>query len=185
MTGPAPAPGPGPGHDAVGDRSGGPRADPADGRSGPAEASVEPPAGEETTSRPGLLVGLVLGLPVMAYGVRGALVDAADTHPAELARWVVGMAVVNDLLVVPAAMAVGLAGRRWTRAWAWPAVRAGLLTTAVLAAVAWPLVRGYGADPRDPSLLPRDYGAGLAAALAVVWASVLVAALLARRRSSG
>ena len=140
-------------------------------------------SGDDTTSRRGLLVGLLLGVPVMAYGVRGALVDAGDTHPAELTRWVVGLAVVNDLVVVPAAMVVGLLARRWTPAGAWPAARAGLLVTAVLAAVAWPLVRGYGADPANPSLFPRDHGAGLAVALGAVWASVLVVALLARRRA--
>lgn len=139
----------------------------------------------DTTSPRGLLIGLALGGPVIAYGVRGALVDAADTHPGELARWVVGLAVVNDLLVVPATLLVGLLARRWTPGWAWPAVRAGLLVSAVLAAVAWPLVRGYGADPANPSLFPRDYGAGLAAALGAVWAVVLVAALAARRHRPG
>ncbi|HEY8555963.1 MAG TPA: hypothetical protein VIM97_01275 [Actinomycetes bacterium] len=136
----------------------------------------------DSSSRRGLLVGLALGAPVMAYGVRGALVDASDTHPAELARWVVGLAVVNDALVVPAAMVVGLVARRWAPDRAWPAVRAGLLASAVLGAVAWPLVRGFGADPANPSLFPRDYGAGLAVALAAVWAAVLVAVLVARRR---
>jgi len=117
--------------------------------------------------------------------VRGALVDAADTHPAELVRWVVGLAVVNDLLAVPAAIGVAWALRRVTPTSAWPAVRAGLLCSAVLAAVAWPLLRGYGADPGNPSLFPRDYATGLAAALAAVWVVVLVAAVAlgaARRR---
>ncbi|HEY8544690.1 MAG TPA: hypothetical protein VIL36_06570 [Acidimicrobiales bacterium] len=140
------------------------------------------PAPAETTSTRGLAAGLVLGVPLIAYGVRGALVDAADTHPAELARWVVGLAVVNDLLVLPAAMLVGLVARRMSPSWAWPAVRSGLLASAVLAFVAWPLVRGYGVDPTDPSLLPRRYGAGLAAALAAVWVAVPVVALLSRHR---
>jgi hypothetical protein len=60
-----------------------------------------------------------------------------------------------------------------------------MLAGAVLAAVAWPMVRGYGTDPADPSLLPRDYGAGLLAALGVVWATVLVVALALRRRRTG
>lgn len=135
-----------------------------------------------TTSRRGLLVGLAVGVPVIAYGIRGVIVDAADTHPAELARWIVGLAVVNDLLVIPAAIAVGFGLRRITPAWLWPAVRAGLLSTAVLGAVAWPLVRGYGKDPANPSLFPRSYGTGLLAAVAVVWLAVLAWGLVARRR---
>ncbi|MGH9289742.1 MAG: hypothetical protein ACRD0V_15860, partial [Acidimicrobiales bacterium] len=55
---------------------------------------------------------------------------------------------------------------------AWPPVRAGLAATGILALVGWPFVRGYGADPTNQSLLPRDYGAGLTAAIGVVWLAV-------------
>jgi hypothetical protein len=126
----------------------------------------------ETTSRRGLLIGLALGLPVIAYGILGTLVDAADTHPAELARWVVGAAVVHDVLFAPAVLAVGWALHRVVPSPLWPATRAGLVATGVLCLVAWPFVRGYGRDPTIPSLLPRNYGAGLVAALAVVWLAV-------------
>lgn len=126
----------------------------------------------ETTSRRGLLIGLALGLPVIGYGLRGAIVDAADTHPPELARWVIGTALVHDLVVVPLAAAVALVVRRYTPPFAWPPVRAGLAATAILALVGWPFVRGYGDDPTNPSLLPRNYGVGLAAAIGVVWVAV-------------
>jgi hypothetical protein len=140
---------------------------------------------DETTSRRGLLVGLVLGLPIIAYGVRGVLVDAADTEPAELATWIVTSAVVNDLLLVPVVLGVGVVAHRLVPPVAWPAVRAGLIVTGALCLVAWPFVRGYGRDPSIPSLLNRNYGAGLAAALAVVWAGVamwLAVAVASRRR---
>jgi hypothetical protein len=132
-----------------------------------------------TSSRRGLIVGLVLGTPGIAYGARGALVDAADTHPAELARWIVGAAVVNDLVLLPLAGAAAWALRRMIPAPAWPTVRAGALTIAVLTLVAWPFVRGYGRDPANPSLLPRDYATGLAVAVAVV--AAVTAAVAARR----
>lgn len=132
-------------------------------------ARPDPP---DTTSRRGLLVGLALGLPVLAFGVRGVLVDGSRTHPAELARWLVGAALVNDLVLLPLALAAGGAARRVVPARLWPAVRTGLLTTGVLALVAWPFVRGYGQDPANPSLLPRDYSAGLVAAVGVVWLGV-------------
>lgn len=122
----------------------------------------------------GLWVGLAVGVPIMAVGVRGALVDAALTHPAELARWVVGAAVVHDLLLAPAVLAAGWSARRVTPAAAWPVVRWGLVTTGVLALLAWPLVRGYGRDPAVPSLLPRDYAGGLVGAVAAVWLAVAV-----------
>jgi hypothetical protein len=133
----------------------------------------------ETTSRRGLVVGLVVGLPIVAYGLRGMLVDADDTHPVDLARWIVGSALVTDVLVIPAAAAVGWLLRRLMPAAAWPAVRGGLVTAGLLCLVAWPFVRRYGRDPTNPSLLPRDYGAGLLRAVVVVW---LVTGLIAAAR---
>jgi hypothetical protein len=128
----------------------------------------------ETTSRRGLLVGLAVGLPVIAYGVRGMLVDADRTHPAELAGWIVGAAVVNDALVVPLAMGAAWLARRITPARAWPPVRSGLLATGVVLVVAWPFVRGYGRDPTIPSLLERNYAVGVTAAIGATWVAVAV-----------
>ena len=128
----------------------------------------------ETTSRRGLLVGLAVGLPVIAYGVRGMLVDADRTHPAELARWIVGAAVVNDALVVPLAMGAAWLAHRITPARAWPPVRSVLLATGVVLLVAWPFVRGYGRDPTIPSLLDRNYAVGVAAAIGATWIAVAV-----------
>jgi hypothetical protein len=128
----------------------------------------------ETTSRRGLLVGLAVGLPVMAYGGRGMLIDADRTHPAELARWIVGAAVVNDALVVPLAMGAAWLARRVTPARAWPPVRSGLLATGVVLLVAWPFVRGYGRDPTIPSLLERNYAVGVTAAIGATWVAVAV-----------
>jgi hypothetical protein len=120
---------------------------------------------------------------VMAYAVRGTFVDERLTHPFELARWIVGLAVLHDLVLVPVVLAVGAGLRRVVPARAWAPVRAALLATAVLSAVAWPFVRGYGRNGSVPSLLPRDYGAGLAAAVAVVWlVTALWIVLRAERR---
>lgn len=144
------------------------------------------PATEETTSRRGLIVGLVVGVPVMAYGARGMLVDAQLTAPAELVRWALGAAIVNDLLAIPFAIVVSIGVRRLVPAIAWPAVRWALFTSAVLGLISWPLVRGYGQDSLTPSLLPRDYTAGVLAAVGVVWAVAglwIVASVIRRRRS--
>ena len=144
--------------------------------------STTPP----TTSTRGLLAGLAVGVPVMAYGIRGALVDGADTHPAELARWIVGSAVVHDLVLVPLVAGAAWALRRAVPDRWWGPVRAGLVVSGVLCLVGWPLVAGYGRDPRNPSLFPRDYGTGLAGALVATWLAVAATLaarhLIARRR---
>lgn len=122
----------------------------------------------------------------MAYGARGVFVDARFTEPAELVRWALGAAVINDLLVIPLAAVVGIGLRRVVPTVAWPAVRWAAFTSAVLGLISWPFVRGYGQDPLIPSLLPRDYTAGVLAAVGVVWALAGIwIAVSYRRRSPG
>ena len=130
-----------------------------------------------TTSPRGLAVGLALGVPVMLFGVRGVLIDARDTHPAELARWLVGAAVVHDLVLLPVVGALGWALRRLTPVPAWPVVRAGAVAVGALALVAWPYAAGYGASAGNPSLLPRDYVLGPALAAGAIAALTAVAAV--------
>lgn len=144
---------------------------------------VEPPAapGGPPSTRP-FWVGVAVGLPLMALGVRGALADAVDTHPAELARWVVGSALVHDALVVPVVSVVALVGRRLSPRWAWPPLRWALATTAVLLVVSRPFVARYGYRAANPTALDRPYGAGIAVALGAVWAAAVAWAAVARRR---
>lgn len=136
---------------------------------------------------PGLWIGLALGTPIMAWGVRGILDEAARTHPGELGRWIVGSALVHDLVLLPAVLAVAVVVRRVVPPLAWPAVRWGLITSGVVLLVSWPFVAGYGKRAGNPSLLPRDYGEGVAVCLLVVWlvvaALVLTGAARDRRRT--
>lgn len=131
----------------------------------------------------GLWLGLAAGGPLMVAGVRGVLVDERLTKPAELARWVVGSAVVHDGVVLASVALVALGVRRAVPGWVWPSLRWGLATTAVLVAIAYPFLRGDGRNPSVPSLLPRNYASGLGAALVVVWVLAAAAAgLTAWRR---
>lgn len=119
----------------------------------------------EGASTRGLWIGIALGAPIVALGIVDALGDAGRTKPAELARWVVGGVVVVDLVVVPLALAVGRVLRHRAP------VRWALAASATILVVGWPFVRGYGRQPANPSLLPRDYGMGVAVAMATVWAA--------------
>jgi hypothetical protein len=122
----------------------------------------------------------------MTYAVRGALVDEHLTRPAELARWIVGLAVVHDLVLVPLVLAVSAALHRLVPPRARPPIRTALLVSATLAAVAWPFARGYGRNPAVPSLLPRNYTTGLLAAVALTWLAASAWLLVSHlRRSRG
>jgi len=120
----------------------------------------------------GFWIGLALGVPVMLYGIRGVVIDASLTHPAEWGRWLVLSAFVHDLLVVPVVLVAGWLAGRAVPASAWPAVRWGLFTTAILTVVFWPYARGYGRNATIPSLLNRNYAAGLLVYIAITWCAV-------------
>jgi hypothetical protein len=132
---------------------------------------------------PGLWIGLALGTPLIAWGVRGVLVESGRTHPGELARWIIGSAVVHDAVLLPVVLLAGVLARRAVPAAAWPPVRWALATSGVVALVSWPFVRGYGRNPRNPSLLPRDYGRGVLVTLALVWFAAATIAVVQRRRA--
>jgi hypothetical protein len=114
-----------------------------------------------------------LGWIIIAGAVVGAFSDRRDAQPSQLVRWVIGGALVHDLLWLPLVALAGVALTRATRGRLPRVVAWALATSVVLILVAWPFVRGYGRQPGNPSLLPRDYAAGLAAYLAVIWLVVL------------
>lgn len=136
-----------------------------------------------TPSTRAFWIGMVLGVPIIAFGIRGAIVNTRDARAGELGRWLVGSALVHDAVILPIVLMVGAAGRRWAPGWAWPAVGWGLMTTGVVLVVSRPFVAGYGYNPANPSALSRNYGLGVGAALAAVWTATAVWALLTRRRA--
>ena len=135
---------------------------------------------------PTFWVGAGVGGALVAFGLAGLLREVGPGVGSEL-TWLVGGALAVDLLVVPIAAVVGLAGRAAVPGWAWPAVRFGLVATAALVAFALPLVAGWGGAPGNPTVRPRPYGWGLAVAVAVTWlvagAWALVSGVGARRRA--
>jgi hypothetical protein len=118
-----------------------------------------------------LVLGLALGLPFVAVGVIEIARDQAGTPPQRFVTWVLGGNVVVDLFVVPAASLIGIAiVRRMPDALRAP-IRAALFATAVVLALAWPALRGYGRDrvPSNPSVQPLNYATATLTVLAVVW----------------
>lgn len=130
-------------------------------------------------------VGAAVGATLVAFAIRGLLTEER-AGAASAARWFAGGALAVDLLVIPAAAAVGWLARRIVPSWAWPAVRAGLLASAVLVVFALPLVLDLGGTPDNPTVRPRPYATGLAQSLALVWAVAAAWALAswARRTPS-
>ena len=126
-----------------------------------AAADLAPAAGPH---RPGPFAWVVIatGWIVIGVVIAGVLRESERTHPGSWATWVIGAALVHDLIVLPVVLLVGLGlGRLLRPAWRAP-IRAALTVAVVLAVVTWPTVRRFGARPDNPSLLPLDAGRNLA-----------------------
>lgn len=126
-------------------------------------------------------VSLVIGWVVIGFGLVSLLTHARATHPPAFAAYIFGALFVHDFVLVPVVLAFGVVvGRRLP-----PSVRgpflAAMIVSGVLILASYPALRGFGRLPGNPSLLPRDYAAGLLLALAVVW-TVTVLVIVAMRR---
>lgn len=122
-----------------------------------------------------------IGAAIVAFGVRGLLVEE-PRGAASAGRWLVGGALVVDLLVIPVGAALAAIARRVVPPAAWPTAVAGLFASAVLVIVAAPLVLDLGGVPANPTIRPRAYGSGLLAALAAVWCVAGAIGLVRHRR---
>jgi hypothetical protein len=110
---------------------------------------------------------------------------AGAIHPAEFGAWFVVLLLVHDLIVAPALSALAA----WTGPRTSPRVRGAVVAAAIasgaLVLVTLPPLLGNPAG--NDTLLPRNYAAGIAIALGVVWVvaggAVALGLRRARRRS--
>lgn len=133
----------------------------------PDEVDVPPPRA--------FWLALVPGVAMMAFGLRGLLqvTDAAAFWSA--ARWFVGGNLAHDLIVSPIACVVGFLAARWLPPLVRGPAQAASFTCGVIGVVSYPLVRGYGVTPGEPSFLDRDYGTSVLALWGAVWLAAAVA----------
>jgi hypothetical protein len=137
-----------------------------------------------TRRHAGFWIAFVAGWCLIALGVRG-LIGAKDGLSAALgvAAWVAGGHAVHDALVVPATCVVGLVLVRLVRGPARAPIRAGVLASAIVIAVAFPALGAFGRKANNPTVLPLDYPMAVLTVLGVVWA--LAAAWLVARVGRG
>jgi hypothetical protein len=138
----------------------------------------------EQPHRPGPLAWLVIaaGWVVIGVVVAGVLREADATHPSSWATWVIGAALVHDLVVLPLVLLVGLGlGQLLRPAWRGP-VRAALVIGAVLALATWPTVRRFGARADNPTVLPLAAGRNLVAIVVALAVVAIVAGVVRSRR---
>jgi hypothetical protein len=129
---------------------------------------------------------LPVGGLFIAWGLTGLLRNAASSVPASWLRWFIGGLLAEDLLLIPAILAMGLAIRHLP-AGLQPPARAALIVSGTLALMSVPLLLGYGrsAQPGNSSVLPGDYPASLGITVGAVWAAAAIWSLVRLLRALG
>lgn len=119
---------------------------------------------------------------LLGLGLKAQAVEQGGEPRRGGLRFVVGLALVHDLVLAPLVVLVGWGVVRLVPARARGAVQAALIASAVVALFAVPFVRGYGRVSTNPSILPRNYAHGTLVVVALVWLAAPVA-LVIRWRS--
>jgi hypothetical protein len=144
---------------------------------------TQTPIAENTSHPPDrwFWIGAIAGLALIAIGLRGLVHDRAATQPSDLIKWLLGAGIVHDAVIAPVVVVAAWITGRIVPARARSPIRLGLAGTALLVVLIWPLVQGWGRRTANPSALPLDYGRNLIATLAVLWAVVIVVAVVRLR----
>ena len=124
--------------------------------------------------RPGLgfWIGLALGTPVMVYGAYELVQQMGWPRAFDVANWLGGGLLLHDLVLVPIVLALVWAIGRIAPGLVRTPLRVGVLGSALIVAVAWPALRGYGDRPDNATVHPLDYGSAVLTALAILWGAV-------------
>lgn len=126
-------------------------------------------------------ISAALGWAAITWGVVGIFRHRLDTRPANLAKFVVGGALLHDLLVAPLVILAGVLVARAVPGRARGPVQVALIVSGIVALFSWPLVRAYGLAAHNPTSLPHNYALNLLIVLGVVWAVAAAAVVLKLR----
>ena len=142
---------------------------------------IEPGRDDGHRAGPLFWTSAVTGWAVIGFGLRGIFQHSLDTRPANLARFVVGGALLHDLIVAPLVVLAGVLVARSVPGRARSVVQAALAVSGIVALFSYPLVRAYGLAAHNPTSLPHNYLANLLVVLGVVWAIAALVIVLRLR----
>ena len=123
-----------------------------------------------------------LGVLGIAVGALQVFQNWDQASPFGLAAFLIAVIVLDDLILVPFALAIGWALTRYLHPRARPPVQAALVVFADLAVVAIPFALSPARDGEDGTLLTEPYARNLLL-LAAVLASVAGLAIVFRQRA--
>lgn len=134
---------------------------------------------QERIGRGRTAVGAV-GVAIMLWAGFRLATGGNLTSPPSSAKWLVGGALVHDVLIAPVACLVSTLLARLLPTPTRTVVQAGLAIAAILTLLAIPVLKSP--HHANETVLPRDYTTGLVQALLVVGALTVVLAVEAERR---
>lgn len=151
------------------------------------EAEADAPAETSRGSFDWMLFGrrafAAAGLALLGYGVARLFLVVAWTDLFLLLVWMVVAVAVHDGLVSPLVLGVGAGLRRWVPDRGRRYLQVGLLTGAMITAIALPMIYLEGSQPPEKAILLQHYGANLTLLLGIV--AVVTLALYAVRVARG
>jgi hypothetical protein len=125
---------------------------------------------------------ILVGFGVMAWAVMGVFSEAERTAPASWFTWLVGGALVHDLVVLPLVLLVGAGFASLGRPGLARSLRWAVAVGAVITVASFPVVARFGARGDNPTVLPLPAGRNLAFIWVGLLAVGLVVGLLRDRR---
>jgi hypothetical protein len=129
----------------------------------------------------------VVGGGICLYGLHGLVGALNGITSRQFLQWFVGADLAHDLVVAPAACLVGAVIARLAPESARAQLRAAVFATAIVLAVAWAPLHGYGraTAPGNSSVQPLNYATAVLTVLIVVWllAGSWYAIAIIRRRT--
>ncbi len=116
-------------------------------------------------------VAFVIGATVLfVFGVRGLLHDLPSaTLQLSFAKWVVGADVVHDLVIAPAACALGALAHRWLSPRVRLPVQSALFASVIVLFLVQNALRGTGKFRHNASIQPLNYATATITVLVVIW----------------
>ncbi|MEP7020727.1 MAG: hypothetical protein ABI808_08755 [Pseudonocardiales bacterium] len=116
-----------------------------------------------------------IGALGIGYGTYRLLGNPSAVHPLKLAPWLIGAIVLHDFVLTPIVLGVGLLLTRFVAPRARRYVQGGLVTSALVTAIALPLIYRRGKGLPGKALLERNYAANLVLILVLIAAGTAAA----------
>lgn len=132
------------------------------------------------TGRRWFYLGLLVGVPVMAFGAQGILRNSALTSPVNFVFWFVGGNLVHDFLLAPFVFISGYLVRQRVPARFLARVQWALALTGIVALFALIPLAGLGHRRVEPTVQPLNYPLGLSIVVAAIWVTAFLAPALRR-----